>query len=122
VTSTGVVAGVSAGTADVTATYQNVSGVAHLTVSRPTVAVFTVNGTVTDGTSHGVLPNIAISIADSADVTRRATTNDGGNYVITGVASGVVTVTASATSYQTITQSVTVAANTRVDIVLPRVP
>jgi hypothetical protein len=121
VTSSGVVTGVNAGTADVTATYQNVSGIAHLTVSRPP-ATFIVNGTVTDGTSHSVLPNIAISTLDSTNVTRRATTNDSGNYSITGVASGVVVVTASATSYQTVTQSITVTGNTRVDIVLPRVP
>jgi hypothetical protein len=120
VTSSGVVTGVSAGTADVTATYQSVTGTAHLTISRPTTAVFTINGTVTDGTSHGILPNIAISTVDSAAVTRRATTNDSGNYFITGVASGVVVVTASAVSYQTITQAVTVTANTRLDIVLPR--
>src|SRR5581483_3891787 len=64
VTSGGLVIGVSAGNVDITATYQNVSGVAHLTVIRQTPVTYSVSGTVTDGTSHGVLPNIGVELAD----------------------------------------------------------
>lgn len=121
VTSSGVVTGMSAGTADITATYQNVSGIAHVTINRATPLTYTITGTVTDGTSHGVLPNITILSFDSADVTKTTLTDGNGNYSIAGVASGVVAVTASAISYQTTTQSVTLNGNTRVDITLPRV-
>src|SRR5205823_5796952 len=69
VTGSGVVTGMGAGTVDIAATYQNVSGLAHLTIASP-APTFTITGTVTDGTSGGVLPGIAVSAAG-----RTATTN-----------------------------------------------
>ena len=57
VSAAGVVTGLAAGDADISATYQNVTGRMHVTLSRSTTG-FTVSGTVTDGTSGGVLPNI----------------------------------------------------------------
>jgi hypothetical protein len=45
-----------------------------------------------------------------------------GGYSVAGVAAGAVAVTASAASYQTTTQSVTVAGDTQVNIFLPRTP
>lgn len=117
VTTTGLVTGVTSGTVDITATYQNVTGTSQVTIVRQT---FTVTGTVRDGTSNGVLPNITVSALDSADVAHLTVTSASGSYSIAGVASGVVAITASATGYQTTTQSVTVASDTQVNITLPR--
>jgi hypothetical protein len=119
VNSAGLVTGVSGGTVDISATYQNVSGVSHLTIARLT---FMVSGTVRDGTSNGVLPNITVSAFDSADISQSTLTGATGGYSIGHVAAGVVAVTASATSYQTTTQSVSVAGDTQVNISLPRTP
>jgi hypothetical protein len=93
--------------------------VSHLAIVRQT---FTVTGTVRDGTSNGVLPNIAVSAFDSADVTQSTVTSANGTYSIAAVAFGVVAITASATGYQTTTQSVTVTSDTQVNITLPRSP
>jgi len=118
VNSAGLVTVVNAGSADISATYQNVSGLSHLNVIRPT---FTVSGTVRDGRSNGVLPNINVSSSDSAGVTKRTTTDGSGGYSIGGVAAGVVAMTFSATGYQTTTQSTTLAVDTQVNLSLPRV-
>lgn len=118
VNSAGLVTGVNAGSADISATYQSVSGLSHLNIIRLT---FTVSGTVRDGTTNGVLPNINVSSVDSAGVTKTTRTNGSGGYSIGGVAAGVVAMTFSATGYQTTTQSTTVAAFALVNLSLPRV-
>lgn len=117
VNSAGLVTGVSSGAVDISATYQNISGVSHLTLVHLT---FTVSGTIRDGTSNGVLPNVNVSAFDSADASQSTLTGATGGYAISGVAAGTVAVTASAASYQTTTQSVTVSADTQVNIILPR--
>jgi hypothetical protein len=122
VTSSGVVTGVSAGNADITATYQNIGGVAHLTIMRPTPVTYSVTGTVTDGTSHGILPNITMELADANGMTTSTTTNGSGSYAFASVVAGAYTITASAVSYQTTSQSITVSGNTQVNITLPRSP
>ena len=84
-------------------------------------STLTVNGTATDGTSHGVLPNIAVQITDGANAGKSAQTDGTGNYSIGGVPPGTFTMSAAAFSYETTTSHVTVSANTRVDFVLQRV-
>jgi len=83
---------------------------------------FTVSGTVTDGTSGGVLPGIAVRITDGVNSGKSATTGSAGTYAIPSVTAGTMTLSASAMGYITTTKSVVVAADTRVDWVLPRVP
>jgi len=84
-------------------------------------ATFTLNGTVTDGTSHGILPGITVQVASGTNAGKSAVTDSSGNYSMIGLAAGTFTLSASATSYQTATQQVTLSANTRVDLVLQRV-
>jgi hypothetical protein len=87
----------------------------------PAVRTFSVSGTVTDGTSHGILPNIRIELGDTAGGASTTTTNASGAYAFTGIASGSYTVTASAVSYQATSQSVIVSSSdVRNDIVLLR--
>ena len=118
VNSAGIVTGVAVGEADITATYQNVAGRSHIAVGRIT---FTLSGAVTDGTSGGVLPGVTVQVVDAGGTTQSARTDSTGAYSIGGVASGTATVTASAVSYQTTSQSVSVSGNARLDFVLQRV-
>jgi hypothetical protein len=119
--STGNVAGVSAGEADIVATYQGVTGRSHVTITRAAVSTYTISGTVTDGTSGGILPNINISATDAGGNTRSTLTASSGTYTLTGLIAGQVTITASAISYQTTVVTVTLTGDAHVDIVLPRV-
>jgi hypothetical protein len=119
VTNGGAVTGVGIGEADITASYQGVSGTAHISVVR---AMYTVSGLVTDGTSGGILPNIYIQTVDTTGTGRSTRTDSAGNYSTSGVAPGPLTLTASAVSYQTTMRTVTVSSDTRIDIVLERAP
>jgi Bacterial Ig-like domain (group 2)/Carboxypeptidase regulatory-like domain len=118
----GAVKGVAAGEVDVTATYQNVAGRAHVTIAPPAPApVFAIGGTVTDGTSGGILPDIDVQAVDSTGHTLSTKTSGAGTYAIGGLTAGAVAITASAVSYQTTVVAVSLASDNRVDIVLPRV-
>ena len=117
VTAAGVVAGVGPGNADITATYQGVSGTSHISVVP---LVFTIGGLVTDGTSGGVLPGINVQVVDVDGSTRSTRTDAGGNYSIGGIPPGRATLTFSGTSYETATRTVTVSSDIRTDIVLAR--
>ena len=88
--------------------------------TTPPPATFAVNGTVTDGTSHGILPNITVQIASGTNIGKSAVTDGSGNYVLSGLTAGTFTLSAAATSYQTTTQQVTLSASNRVDLVLQR--
>lgn len=117
----GTVSGLAPGEADITATYQNVTGRAHATIVSAVKATYTLTGTVIDGTSGGVLPNIDIQASDSAGKTLSTKSGSAGTYTIGGLAAGTVGVTAAATSYQSATQTVALSSDLRVDIVLKRV-
>ena len=118
----GAVTGVAAGDADITATYQTVSGKALVTVVRPVLATFTISGTLRDGASGGPLPNVIVE-AEPADAAskRSATTDASGVYAISGLPPGLVTLRVAASSYQPLTETVTVSADTRTDLVLTRI-
>jgi hypothetical protein len=120
VTSAGVVAGVAAGEADVVATYQGASGRSHVTIVDRR-STFTLAGRLTDATSGGVLPNIAIEVTDAAGRRSSAVTTAAGTFSIGGLAGGAATVSASATSYRPSQTSVVLTQDTSVEIVLQRV-
>ena len=120
VSAIGAVTGVAAGDADITATYQTISGKARVTVVRPTPGTFTISGTLRDGTSGGILPNVLVQVTDNTGTTRAARSDASAGYAISGVSSGPVTLTVTATSYQPITQTTSVSADTRADLVLTR--
>jgi hypothetical protein len=117
----GLVTAVATGAVTISATYQSVSGQANVSVAK-TVATFSLSGVVTDGTSHGVLPNINVEAADVAGNGKSTTTSSSGTYTISGLAASTYTLTASAVSYQTTSRSVTLTGDTQADIVLPRTP
>ena len=118
VSATGLVTAVSNGSVTITATFQGLQGARAVAVSLP--ATFTLSGTLTDGTSHGILPNLTIQISAGTNVGKSTVTDGNGNYVMSGLSAGAFTLSVSAISYQTTTQQVTLSANTRVDLVLQR--
>lgn len=124
VNASGAVTGVAAGDADITATYQTISGKAHVTVARRAPATFTITGTLRDGSSGAILANVIVEAepADASATKRSATTDASGVYAISGLPPGLVTLRVTASSYQPLTQTVTVSADTRTDLVLTRTP
>lgn len=120
VSSSAIVTGVAAGEADLTATYQGVAGRSHVTIAKPEASTYTIAGTVTDGTSGGVLPNVNVRATDSEQNSTSTVTGSSGTYSISGLAAGPVTIVASGISYQTRQLTVSISSNTRLDIVLQR--
>jgi hypothetical protein len=81
--------------------------------SAPTA--FTIAGTITDGTSGGVLPGIEASVSGQA-----VRSDSAGHYQLTGVPAGAVSVQFAAASYVTQSKTVTLSENSVVDVVLQR--
>jgi carboxypeptidase family protein/Big-like domain-containing protein/all-beta uncharacterized protein len=119
VNSAGVVTGVSPGEVDIIATYQSVAGRMRVTIAPST---FSLTGVVTDATSGGVLPNIAVQVASGPSIGLSARTDAAGAYTLAGVQAGAATVTASAAGYESQTKGVTIVGSTRLDFVLVRTP
>jgi CarboxypepD_reg-like domain/Bacterial Ig-like domain (group 2)/Protein of unknown function (DUF3761) len=111
VNAAGVVSGVAAGEADITATYQTVSGKMHVAVA---VAIITVSGTVTDATSGTPLSGIIVAGAGKSVMTDAS-----GRYSM-AVPAGGIGLVASGTGFVTTEKILTVTADTRVDFVLAR--
>ena len=82
--------------------------------SAPTA--FTLSGTITDGTSGGILPDIEVSAPGVA-----VRSDGAGHYQLPGVPAGAVTVQFAAASYVTQTKALTLNENAVVDVVLQRV-
>jgi hypothetical protein len=81
--------------------------------SAPTA--FAIAGTITDGTSGGILPGIEARVGDSA-----VRSDSTGHYQLPGVPAGSVTVQFAAASYVTQTQTLTLNADATLDVVLQR--
>jgi hypothetical protein len=76
---------------------------------------FTVSGTITDGTSGGILPNIEASAPGVA-----VRSDASGHYSLPAVPSGAVTLQFAAAGYVTQTKAVTMSGDAVVDVVLQR--
>jgi hypothetical protein len=82
--------------------------------SAPTA--FTIAGTITDGTSGGILPAIEVSVAG------QAVRSDGaGHYQLASVGTGAVTVQFAAAGYFTQVKTLTLSENSVLDVILQRV-
>ena len=84
----GLVTALQAGTVDITATYQNVNGSVRLTVPQPVVLIYTLSGTVTDGTSGGILPGIRMSITTGTNAGLSTTTDSTGKFSFSNLRPG----------------------------------
>ena len=61
---------------------------------------------------------VVVQVVDGANAGLSATTDDTGNYAITGISPGSLTLSASITGYEGATERVSISADTRVDFVL----
>lgn len=77
---------------------------------------FAITGTVTDGTSGGILPNIEVSVPGQA-----VRSDAAGHYQLTSVPAGAVTVQFAAASYVTQTKTLTLSQDSVLDVILQRV-
>jgi hypothetical protein len=87
-----------------------------------TPTVFTLSGHITDGTSHGVLPNINVQITSGPNTGANAKSDASGNYSIGNLAAAsAVNAQFSATSYITQTLTTNVGAGMQpLNVVLQR--
>jgi hypothetical protein len=106
----------------ITATFQGLQGARAVTVTLAASSTFSLNGTLTDGTSNGILPNITIQIISGTNTGKSTITDSSGNYTMSGLLAGTFTLSVSAVSYLTTTQQVTVPPSAQVNLVLQRVP
>ena len=83
--------------------------------SAPPPTGFTLAGTITDGTSGGILPGISVS---GGGVTVQS--DGAGHYELPSLPNTAVTVTISAAGYITQSNTVTLGGNAVMDVVMPR--
>ena len=76
---------------------------------------FTIAGTITDGTSGGILPGIEASASGLA-----VRSDAAGHYQLTSVPAGAVTVTFAAAGYTSQTKTLTLTENSVLDVILQR--
>ena len=118
----GLVTAVGEGTATIAATYQNVSGLTRVTVTKP--PNYMLSGKVTESapTTSTVLSGARIDFTDAANQGRFATTDGTGQYQLLQVPAGTYTVRATLAGYVDATKQVTVSANTTLDFALVPTP
>ncbi len=121
VTTTGMVAAVGAGEADIRATYQSVTGLVHIVVTAVTSSSFSLCGTMR-GASNAALSGAEAEIRTGSDSGKRTSTDNSGNYCFTAVRPGTFTVRASKTDYNQVDQNVTVSGNTTLNFTLTPTP
>jgi hypothetical protein len=121
VSSTGLAVALSGGDADIRATYQGVSGTAHITVTAPAPPVppppttFSVCGTVKEDTGSAVVPSATVMIKD----TTNTTTSDGaGKYCLLLLSTGRIVLRATKPGYDIAEQDVNGSGNVTVDIAM----
>lgn len=116
VSSTGFATAVGAGDVDIKATYQNVSGSAHVTVTAPAPpapTTFSVCGIVKEDTGSATISGATVIVKD----TSISTSSDGaGHYCATGLATGKITLRATHSGYDLAEKDVTITGNMTADI------
>jgi hypothetical protein len=124
VTSTGMLTVRGDGSSAVTTTCQGVAArvVLTITLKSASPSPFSPSGTITDGFSGGILPNIYVQVTAGTNHGRYTRSDTAGNYRLDGLSAGTFTLTISAVTYVTTDESMTLSADTRLDVVLPRAP
>jgi ribosomal protein S28E/S33 len=117
VSASGLVTFVSAGEADIRATYRTVTGTTRVTVAR-VVARYALDGIVTDEGNRRGVENVRVEIVDGPDAGRSTQTNSAGGYRLGDIVEGRITVRFTHGSFVTAEQAVTLASDARLDIAL----
>jgi carboxypeptidase family protein/Big-like domain-containing protein len=110
VSQSGVVTGVKSGSVDITALFGGVTGKVSILVSPE--AVYSVRGAVIDNTTGRAIDGATVD----AGVGRVTTTNSTGQFTISGVPAGALTLTVTKSGYVTSTLSVTVGGDATVTV------
>ena len=93
-----------------------------ITLKSASPSTFSLSGTITDGFSGGILPNIYVQVTAGTNHGRYTRSDAAGNFRLDGLSAGTFTLTISAVTYVTTDESMTLSADTRLDVVLPRAP
>jgi hypothetical protein len=120
--SSGMVAGVAAGEADITATYQGVAGKSHVVIARPEPQTFTLTGVITDGSTRGGIARARLEVLGGLNAGKVASTDGTGTYTIRDLVADTFRMRASADGYDAGEQGITIPANPRADFTLQRTP
>lgn len=107
---------VAAGVADIRATYNNVSGVLHLTIAAAARPIL--RGTVTDADNGQPLTGVSVQVLDGANSGRSTQTDGSGSYTLDNLVAGSFTVQFSKASYTTATRGMTLSTDARIDLSL----
>jgi hypothetical protein len=113
VSSTGFVTAVADGEADIRATYQTVTGSAHITVTAPTPVGNSVCGTVKE---EGTSTTLSAATVLAKDTPFSTVSDSAGRYCLTGLNATRYTLRATRSGYQLTEVDVTVNGNVTADI------
>ena len=114
----GAVRAVSAGTADIRATFNNVNGSLRLEVVPAPVVLPGIAGRVTDATTNQPIGRVEVAVLDGPNAGRQTLTDDAGNYSLTSLTMGSFTVRFVKDGYVTQTRGLTLTADTRIELAL----
>ena len=110
---TGFITAVAAGEADIRATYQNVTGTAHISVTAPPPAAFSVCGTVQEEGGTTPIAGATVIVKDTALST---SSDSNGKYCISLAGSGRIVLRATRSGYDLAEVDLTVNGSVTVDI------
>lgn len=114
----GVVTYVATGETDIRATFQSVTGSAHVTVNTAPVIRHLLTGRVTDADSGRGLENARVEVLDGPDAGRVTSTNVEGNYTLSNLAEGTFNMRLSYPTFDAAQRVVTLTGATRLDVAL----
>jgi len=118
VSGNGMVAAVSHGSVEISATYAGAKGAFAFDVAAATS--FTLSGTVTDATTRLGIANATVAARDATGMSRTAATNSTGRYAIADLPSGTLDIAVRADGYATNLQSRRLTADLTLDVALAR--
>lgn len=118
VSATGLVTFVGLGEADIQATFSGRPGTARVTVIPAPIQRRTLTGTIIDAGRRTGIAGARVEVADGSDSGRSATTAADGGFAVDNLAEGTFTLRVTHRDYDSVQQSVTLAAGARVEIAL----
>jgi hypothetical protein len=108
----------SAGDADLKATYRGTTGTSHVTVSPKGPARFQLSGIITEsGTTH-LLTGVTVAVADGPDAGRSTLSDANGAYTLTGLTAGSFTLRLTRTDFETQTVPVSLTADATINLAM----
>lgn len=121
VTASGMVTAVATGTADITATYQGVTGSLRVTIAAtpppPAPSGFSVSGTIKDASTSAAVPGATVTIKNAPAF---ALSDANGRYRVNVSAAGTFVVRVTKVGYEAAEVSVVVSGDTVADVMMKK--